>query len=480
MAPFSRCSALRRRLRAALVAWPLLGPAALGAQEPPAALPPAAAPDLTPRRSMTLEEALAFAREHQPLVRIARARIAAARASGAVPGAQWRPQIGLTAQLYAATANNTTGSSLGDPAVDLPRIGATRSTDVGSFRPYASSLVGVGLWQEVFDFGRIAAQEVEARSAIDLERLRGDADRLDVEFAVRQAFFAVQAAQSVVTAADSAFVRSRAHRDLAAAGVKSGMRAPIDLTRVEAELTRFEVGKIRARGGLTMAQGVLAAAVGVPEPLLGAAGKAADPPPLPALAEVLASAAGRDPVIREAVAQIAAQEARTRAIAAETRPNLFLTGTLSGRGGGAPPSSGPVPVGSGFLPAVANWDLGLVLSWPFYDGLVTARKEASQAREDTARAVLDERRFAQAALVQKAYFSAEIARSSLPALERALEAARRNQAQAEARFQQGLATSVELADAEGLLTDAEIQLVLGRFELARTRAAFGRAIAEGP
>jgi outer membrane protein TolC len=428
---------------------------------------------------MSLDEALAFAREHQPLVRVAQARIAAAKAAGAVPGAQWRPQIGLIAQLYAATANNTTGSVLSDPAVDLPRIGATRSTDVGSFRPYASSLVGVGVTQEIFDFGRIAAQEVEAKSAIDIERFRGDADRLDVEFAVRQAFFAVQAAQAVVTAADSAFVRSRAHRDLAAAGVKSGMRAPIELTRVEAELTRFEVGKLRARGGLTVAQGVLAAAVGVPEPLLGAAGQPAASPPMPALADVLASAAGRDPVIREALAQIAAQEARTRAIAAETKPNLLLTGTLSGRGGGAPPTSGPVPVGSGFLPAVANWDLGLVFSWPFYDGVVTARKEASRAREDTARAALDERRFAQAALVQKSFFAVEIARQSLPALERALDAARKNQAQADARFQQGLATSVELADAEGLLTDAEIQLALGRFELVRTRAAFGRVIAEG-
>jgi outer membrane protein TolC len=432
-----------------------------------------------PRRSLGLDEALAFAREHQPLVRVARARIAAAKAAGAIPGAQWGPQVGLTAQLYGATANNTTASSLGDPAVDLPRIGGTRATDVGSFRPYVSSLVGVGVWQEIFDFGRIAAQQVDARSAIEIERLRGEADRLDVEFAVRQAFFAVQAAQSVVLAADGAFVRARAHRDLAAAGVKSGMRAPIDLTRVEAELTRFEVGKIRARGGLTMAQGVLAAAVGAPEPLVGAAGQPPEPQPLPALADVLASAAGRDPMIREAIAQIAAQEAHTRAIAAEKRPNLYLTGTFSGRGGGAPPSSGPSPVGGGLLPTVANWDLGLVLSWPFLDPVVSARKEASEAREDAARARLDERRFAQAALVQRAYFAVEIARSSLPALERALDAARKNQAQAEARFQQGLATSVELADAEGLLTESEIQLVLGRFELARARAAFGRAIAEG-
>ena len=72
-----------------------------------------------------------------------------------------------------------------------------------------------------------------------------------------------------------------------------------------------------------------------------------------------------------------------------------------------------------------------------------------------------------------------MARESLPALAPELEAARANDAQADARFKAGLGTSVELADAEALRTDAEIQLALGQFELAHARAAFGRAIAEG-
>ena len=62
---------------------------------------------------------------------------------------------------------------------------------------------------------------------------------------------------------------------------------------------------------------------------------------------------------------------------------------------------------------------------------------------------------------------------------RKLEAARSNYTQADARFKAGLGTSVELADAEALRTDGEIQLALGVFELARARAAFGRSIAEG-
>ena len=51
--------------------------------------------------------------------------------------------------------------------------------------------------------------------------------------------------------------------------------------------------------------------------------------------------------------------------------------------------------------------------------------------------------------------------------------------QAEARFKAGLGTSVELAEAEALLAEAEIRKALGEFDVARARAALGRALAEG-
>jgi outer membrane protein TolC len=67
-----------------------------------------------------------------------------------------------------------------------------------------------------------------------------------------------------------------------------------------------------------------------------------------------------------------------------------------------------------------------------------------------------------------------------PALERGVEAARANYEQADARFRSGLGNAVELADAEALRTQAEINLALGRFDVARARIAFARAIAEEP
>jgi len=81
--------------------------------------------------------------------------------------------------------------------------------------------------------------------------------------------------------------------------------------------------------------------------------------------------------------------------------------------------------------------------------------------------------------VRQASVALDVAKSAIEPLERAKTAAEANYAQAEARFKAGLGTSIELADAENVRTDADIQLALGTFESARARAALGRAMAEG-
>ena len=61
----------------------------------------------------------------------------------------------------------------------IPRIGATRGTATGSWSPYASTFVGLGVNQELFDFGRIAAQAAAADALTDVERQRTRSVTLD-------------------------------------------------------------------------------------------------------------------------------------------------------------------------------------------------------------------------------------------------------------------------------------------------------------
>ncbi len=428
---------------------------------------------------MTLQEALAYARDHQPAVKAALARIQASEADARATRARWVPYVGASAQLLGGTANNTTASYLGVAGVDLPRIGGTPVRAYGSLEPYPSTLAGIGFTQQVFDFGRIAAQAAVDDAITDVNRLGAEAQALLVALGVEESFFAVQAARNVLRASEEALQRAVVHRDQAAAGVKAGLRAPLDLTRAEADVARFDVGRVRAEGGLVAAQAALAAAVGIPEERLDAVGDAPPMTALPSLQVAIDQAARRDPVVRAAEAQVQVQEAATGAISAQLRPDLLLSGSFSGREGGAPAAL-PVqdaPHG-GWLPDVPNWDVAVVLRIPIFDWVTWKRIDASRQRENVRRAELDLVRQGQTAAVQRAWVSVDAARKAIVALEREVDAARANSAQADARFKAGLATIVELTDAEALRTSAEIQLALGRFEEARQRALLARLIVE--
>ena len=78
--------------------------------------------------------------------------------------------------------------------------------------------------------------------------------------------------------------------------------------------------------------------------------------------------------------------------------------------------------------------------------------------------------------VARAYLDLDGALRVLPGLQAAVDAARANQAQADARFRAGLGTIVELADAEALLTSSQLERAVGHFAVARARATLGRVM----
>jgi outer membrane protein TolC len=184
--------------------------------------------------------------------------------------------------------------------------------------------------------------------------------------------------------------------------------------------------------------------------------------------------------VRGAIFRARAQRLRTEAIERSTRPNLYATAAISGRAGGAPASNGAVAEGRGWAPDILNYGAGVVLEWPIYRGVTSAQAEASRREELAYLAQVDVARQTATTRAEQAYRSYEEASVALDALARAAEAAKANHEQAEARFKSGLGTSTELADAETLRIDAEIQLAIGRFQVAVARAVLLRVMSEEP
>ena len=429
-------------------------------------------------QSYTLDAALAFARAHLPQIRAAHAALAARRADERVPGGAWLPRIGATAQIFESTVNNTTGVDIGAPDVPLYRISSTKAAGTTAWRPYGSTMIGLGATQELFDFGKIAAQraiaDASVRGAVQDER----AEELDLVRDVEVAFYAALAARAVVASAQAANQRASVHFALAQDGVRVGMRPTIEVKRAGADLARSNVALARAQGGLDVARATLATSMGAADADVDAVTATAMLEPLPSLADALARAQHDSPDVLGSRAQLDAAHARTHELATRLRPDIFATASVFSMAGGATPSSGGLPSGDGFAPSVANWDVGVVLAWPIFDGTVTRARDAAAADEAVHANEVDVAEQRATIAVRDALVDARVADDAIASLQESADAARANDEEAESRFKSGVGTSVELADAEALRTDAEIQLAVGTFEQFRTRAILNRAIAK--
>jgi outer membrane protein len=431
-----------------------------------------------PMRTMTLREAIEFARAHQPSLQAARARVAVAREQAQLPRAAWAPRVVAGAELLVGTNNNTTASYAGPLGFDVARIGGTPANASAKYTPEPSTLAGIGVRQRIYDFGRLSAQA----NALDLFARAAEEDALladlDLTLFVQESFYAVAGSHDVLRAADAAVVRATEHRDWAKARVAAKVAPAVDQIRAEADLARFDADRVRAQGALTAAQAVLAAAIGAPDAAIDAGADDVAYPSAPALDVTVRELDQRDPSLRAAKHVLDAQRALTTSIERELLPDISFSASVTGRAGGTAVTNQSTPAGGGWIPDVPNYDALVVLSWPIFDRTVNVRAETSRRIERVRAAELDAQRERLRGIAAHAYVDLEVAQSALPALERSVDAATANEDQVAQRFKNGVSNAVELADAEALLADAQIQLAIGRFQLSRARARLARSLAE--
>ena len=395
---------------------------------------------------MRLDEALAYAKAHQPQVIAAEARIAAARADAEVPRAQWYPVVGAAAEVVVGTTNNTTATPINPGVLDVARIGGTKVVAPGqaTMTPAATTYLGVGVGQEVFDFGRIAAQSAALDASVLVQRFDelGHPARRRVR---RRVGLLRRRRGEVGRGRRRGSVRAcRAHRDLAKAGVDSGLRPPIELTRAEADLKRFDVGRIRARGGLVAAQ---RAARGRGR----RAGAACSTPPtrrtrisraLPSTAALLRrdAASATRPSSPRSPGSASRRRGRAR-----SAPRCGRTSgspeTFSGRGGSADPSTGAASVeqlGAGwFRTGTSGWSCPGARSTTRSSRARRRRARARWSGAPSSRACARARRPSSSRPTPRR----RSRRTRSPALARSREAAQANYVQVDARFKAGLSTA---------------------------------------
>jgi outer membrane protein TolC len=176
-----------------------------------------------------------------------------------------------------------------------------------------------------------------------------------------------------------------------------------------------------------------------------------------------------DLVLSEAAVTMALQA--KRAVDVDYLPRVDLVAAIWLRGSGLYGSPA-----QGLGPDIPNWAVGTVVSWSFLDiTAISARSRAASAQHAAAAAQRDEVYLeVQGQLARaSAVLNGAIRVAQQTPLE--LAAARTAEQQAVARYKTGLAPVVDVADAQRVLVQAEIDDAVARLDVQRARLLLARA-----
>lgn len=425
---------------------------------------------------LTLEQAVEYALSRQPSLRAAGATEAQTQAGLEYSRANYLPEFDLSAQETRATANNVPGLFLNTP--DFPVIEENRNGGVfgsNAWNSQTSLFVSkdvVGLLREMALVDVALARRESARAGLDAQKLK-------VAFAAADAFMGEVAAAQTVRATQAGVARARVFAVAVKGLVSSGLRPGADASRADAELALALNQDILAKQAERVARATLVEALGgIDDSVRLVNGKLLE---MPANAPTPDHASPIDPFLREALADISAARSSKRAARFEYLPRVDLVAGIFQRDSGFTIGSVPGP-GNGLLPNTTNWAAGIVVTVPI-KGLFQARADvhAEAANEELTRARYDQVTLAIQKQIDSARAILEGARQVAANTPAELAAARATQLQESARYRAGLATVVDVAEANRILTQAEVDDAVARVNVWRAMLLLARAVGEfGP
>jgi outer membrane protein TolC len=283
--------------------------------------------------------------------------------------------------------------------------------------------------------------------------------RRQLAFEVSQAFLATLGTAQVQEASNRRLAFARQSLEAAKARYAAGLTSINDVTRAELEYATAEVGVTQVKGQVETSILQLGYLLDAPDAVRG---RLVVPEFL--IEAASAEAANSEGLVEEALARrLDVGSLRWLAASQRTLAKVPMLGWLPSLS-----ASGLYRITNeaSFNNRTWNWNVGATLSWTLFDGL--ARFSDQRERKALAKlADLD----VQAATrrvdveVREALVSLENQRASLKQASVAQDVAKKNAAETAELYRQGLASALEVADANVSLFEAEVALVRERYGL---------------
>jgi outer membrane protein TolC len=427
-----------------------------------------------PPQTLTLEQAIQDATDHYPTIRAALEQVHATTAGIDVARSAYLPRLDSVWQSNRGTANNIFGQVLPQsviPSLTGPVLPSTSADSVWG------SAVGALFSWEPFDFGLRHSSVVTAEATLALAKAGETLTRLDVQNAVASAFLTVAAAQRAVIAMQADLERRNVLLQAVQALVTNQLRPGADQSRIEAERAAAQTRVIQAQQSLAVAQATLSRVLGsTAGGLTISAGALTERVPAD---DITPTAAPNHPLALFRQASVDQARAQEDVLSHTDFPRVLVQSSVFARGSGASPN-GTFDGGiDGLGLQRANWAAGVEVLFPnvFDFSSLRARKAAAAATARASSALYDEAVLTVTSQQQAAAAILHAARAIVANTPIQLAAAQQSERQARARYDAGLATIVEVADAQSLLAQAEVQDQLARVDV--WRALLAAAVAQG-
>ena len=422
-------------------------------------------------QQLTISQTVETAVRNYPSVRISQEDIAAAAAGIQLARTAYLPRIDTLAQINRATRNNVFGMLMPQaviPSMSGPALG------LNNFGTAWGSAIGALVTWEPFDFGLRRANVAAAGAARSRSEAALRRTEYDVAVATADAFLTLAAAQETERAAQAGVDRATTVAQTIHALVDAQLRPGADASRADAELAAARTQLIQSEEAVDVSKTTIARFTGAdPAKVAIATAKLAQLPPDRTVTPIDPHA---NPVAMEQQAVIDQAKSQLHALERQYFPRFYLQGATYARGTGAE-SDGRILGGlNGLGPTTGDLGIGFTVTFPVFDfASLHARENAQSAaiRSETARAQ-------QIAVDIRAQWNAAVA--TLNGARRVaantpiqVKAAREATDQATARYRVGLANIDSVAEAQRLLTQAEIDDALARLAVWRALLAIATA-----
>lgn len=413
--------------------------------------PPQTAPSPTapaPNGPLTLAQAEAIAFKNHPQIATAQNLQSAA-------------QQGITearAAYYPTVNGEITGSQA---ALDQMRLGAGAITTSLLFNRFGQ---GIQATQLISDFGRTKNLVAQSQQQAQAAAQSTQATIYDVALGVNRAYFGVLEAEAYVRVATETVRARQTLTDQVSALFNAKLKSQVDLSFAQVNLSEAQLLLLRSQDAVKRAYADLSRAMGLDQPVNYQLAEEPAPQGPPSDAETLvADAIQNRPELKQLRLQAQAAQHFEQAEADLTRPSISFIGV-----GGAVPylDQDPRVAPHGYEAAAVNMEI------PVFNGhLFSARRQAAHyqtlASEQRVRNLQQQIERD----VRAAWVTATTAYQRIPVTEDLLKQAQLALDLAQERYQLGLASIVEITQAQLNLTQAQIENVSARYEYQTAYAA---------